>query len=93
MEATKGEGEKMSSIEATFITLNDALGNGRINRIYAKRRHAKRGRPIHKEVSVAFVAKLLQSCGEMYAGRWAASADACRELDYETILVDFAEGE
>jgi len=78
--------------EVTFITLDEALGNGRITRIYAKRRHAKRGRPIHQSVSVEFMAKLLRSSGELWGRRWVASGDTCRELDYETIQVDFTQG-
>jgi len=86
-------GSDMQSTDETFtfITLGEALGDGQIKRIWAKRRHAKRGRPIHADSKL--IAILLNSLGELYAGRWAASADTCKELDYETILVDFVESE
>ena len=96
LKATRGldphkpvEGSKMQSTE--FLTLEDALAGRQIKRIYARRIGSRTGRPIHPQVSLGLVDKLMRLGGELYAERWAASQCNSRALGYETILVDFEE--
>jgi hypothetical protein len=89
----------MSPPEIKFLTLSDAmLELGTATTIYAKRRtntricvstRAVKGKRLNPIESANIMPKLIGVNGELYAGRWAASSDTCKALNYETILVNF----
>jgi hypothetical protein len=78
----------VSTVEASFMTLFEAIGTRAVASIYARRKNAPRGKRLNATACKNIMPKLLDAGGDLCAGRWGASSETCKKLNYETILVN-----
>jgi len=80
-----------NTVEAQFLKLEEAIGDGTVTRVSTMKAGQKYCKPLGEVASKNMLQKLAGTDGEWYGGRWAAGRDALKRLGYQAIFVHVEE--